>query len=516
MEHTMENTTLGAMLARSAERWGSKCALQFGPTQLSYEELDRSVARLAGGLAGLGVEAGDRVALLLPNCPQFPLSYLAAVRLGATVVPINVLLTAREMQHILTDSRPRALITTSALPGIAEHLAALGSAIDHIVLSGNSPVDGTHSFEAMVQTAEHIDPASRAEPDDVAAIVYTSGTTGVPKGAMLSHHNLLCNSAACAEMIQVSEQDHFLCVLPLFHSFAATVCMILPLLIGATTTLMPRFAAMDVLRTMAREGITVFAGVPAMYAVMLGVRSQEQFDLSHVRMCVSGGAPLPVAVLEGFTKRYAVTLLEGYGPTEASPVVSVNPYDGVQKPGSVGLPLPGVAVNIVDDDGAELPTGEVGEILVRGDNVMQGYYQRPDDTAETVRDGWLYTGDMGRLDEDGYLYILGRKKDLIIVGGMNVYPGEVEAVLLEHPAVAEAAVVGASGSLRGEEVVAFVVLQEGCTATGQQLIELCGSALAKFKVPRHIAFVDQLPRSGTGKVLKSELRSMVAQRRARP
>ncbi|MFQ5810382.1 MAG: long-chain fatty acid--CoA ligase [Armatimonadota bacterium] len=504
----MDKTTLGSMLAEGASRWGAKCAVGAGPARLSYEELDAGVARLAGGLAGIGVEAGDRVALLLPNCPQFPLSYLAAARLGAIVVPINVLLTAREIQHILTDSRPRALVTTSALPGIAERLAPLASAIDHIVLSGDSPVDGTHSFEAMVQTAQPLDAASGARPDDVAAIVYTSGTTGVPKGAMLSHHNLISNADACAEMIQVSDQDHFLCVLPLFHSFGATVCMILPLLIGATTTLMPRFAAMEVLRTIASEGITVFAGVPSMYAVLLGVRSKEQCDLSHMRMCVSGGAPMPVEVLEGFTKRYEVTMLEGYGPTEASPVVSVNPYDGVRKVGSVGLPLPGVSLKIVDDDGGALPTGEVGEILVHGDNVMQGYYQRPEDTAETVRDGWLHTGDMGRLDEDGYLYIMGRKKDLIIVGGMNVYPREVEAVLHGHPAVAEAAVVGASGSLRGEEVVAFVVLREGCTASAEELIELCGGALAKYKVPKRVVMVDELPRSGMGKVLKSQLRTM--------
>jgi long-chain acyl-CoA synthetase len=470
--------------------------------------LDAGVARLAGGLAGLGIETGDRVALLLPNCPQFPLSYLAAARLGAPVVPINVLLTAGEIQHILTDSSPRALITTSALPGIAQRLASLGSAIDHVVLSGDRPVDGAHSFEAMGQTAEPIDSASRATPDDVAAIVYTSGTTGVPKGAMLSHHNLISNADACVEMIQVSDRDHFLCVLPLFHSFGATVCMVLPLLIGATTTLMPRFAPMDVLRTIVSEGITLFAGVPSMYAAMLRLRSEEQWDLSHMRICVSGGAPMPVALLEAFATRYAVTMLEGYGPTEASPVVSVNPYDGVRKPGSVGLPLPGVSLKIVDDDGRVMPPGEVGEILVHGDNVMQGYYGRPEDTAETVRDGWLYTGDMGRLDQDGYLYIMGRKKDLIIVGGMNVYPREVEAALHGHPAVAEAAVVGASASLRGEQVVAFVVLSEGCSASADELVELCRGALAKFKVPRRVVVVDELPRSGMGKVLKSQLRTM--------
>jgi long-chain acyl-CoA synthetase len=504
----MDTTTLGEMLAASAERWGPKCALQSGPARLSYEELNADVARLAGALAGMGVQAGDRVALLLPTCLQFPLAYLAAVRLGAVAVPVSVLLTAQEIGQILADCTPRLLVTTTALPGIAERLSALAHAVDHVVVSGPSPVEGTHSFENIVQTAKPIDTASRAEPDDIAAIMYTSGTTGVPKGAMLSHHNVLCNAAACAEMIQVSEQDHFLCVLPLFHSFGATVCMLLPLLIGATITMMPRFAALDVLRTMAREGITVFAGVPSMYAVMLGVRSDESFDLSRLRLCVSGGAPLPMEVMDGVTRRYPATLLEGYGPTEASPVVSVNPYDGVRKPGSVGLPLPGVAVKIVGESGTALPTGEIGEILVRGENVMQGYYQRPEDTAETVRDGWLYTGDMGRVDEDGYLYIMGRKKDLIIVGGMNVYPREVEAVLHGHPAVAEAAVVGASGSLRGEQVVAFVVPEEGCGASAEQLIELCSGALAKFKVPRRIVFVDQLPRSGTGKVLKSQLRSV--------
>jgi len=294
--------------------------------------------------------------------------------------------------------------------------------------------------------------------------------------------------------------------LPLFHSFGATVCMILPLLAGAEIVLQTAFAPLPVLEALEKQEVTVFAGVPAMFAVLTKCRTSREYDLRSLRACISGGAPLPLEVLSGFQERYGVVLVEGYGPTEASPVVSANPPQGVQKPGSVGLPILGVEVRIVDDAGQDLPTGEVGEIIVAGDNVMQGYWQDATATAEAIKDGWLYTGDLGKLDADGYLYIVDRKKDMIIVGGTNVYPREVEDVIARMPQVAEVAVVGRPDSVRGERVRAVIVPAEGIELSAEQVISHSRQHLAPFKVPRIVEFRESLPKSALGKVLKRELR----------
>ena len=337
-------------------------------------------------------------------------------------------------------------------------------------------------------------------------LIYTSGTTGQPKGAVLSHRNLLANARSCRELIGVSSDDTFLAVLPLFHSFGATVCMILPLLAGAEIVLQTAFAPLPVLETLEKHQVTIFAGVPAMFAVLTKCRTSREYDLRSLRACVSGGAPLPLQVLSGFQERYGAVLVEGYGPTEGSPVVSANPPNGVQKPGSVGPPILGVEVRIVDDAGQDLPTGEVGEIIVAGDNVMQGYWQDATATAEAIKDGWLYTGDLGKLDTDGYLYIVDRKKDMIIVGGTNVYPREVEDVIALMPQVAEVAVVGRPDPVRGERVRAVIVPAEGIELSAEQVISHCRQHLAPFKVPRIVEFRESLPKSALGKVLKRELR----------
>lgn len=496
--------SLALALGETAQRRPQQTALVAGDKRLSYAELAAMVERVAAGLAQLGVQPGDRVALVLPNCPQFVMSYLAAVRLGATAVPVNPLLTPDEAGYIIQDAEARAVVALEQTAPLAA--AAATPCVEHLIISGERLPEGAVDFSALMAA----DPEGLPEPgggDDLAALMYTSGTTGRPKGAQLSHSNLVCNALAAVEAVRMTKQDVFLTVLPLFHSFGATVCMMIPVLTGATSVLLPRFEALSVLEAIEREGVTIYAGVPSMFAVLAGLKTEHSFDLSSLRLCISGGAPLPDPVLRALEDRYGATLLEGYGPTEAAPVVSVNRSREGRKIGSVGPPLPGVEVEIQDDEAKALPTGEIGEVCVRGGNVMRGYWRDADQTAETMRAGWLLTGDLGRVDEDGHLYIVDRKKDMIIVGGLNVYPREVEDIVRQLPEIRDCAVVGIRSRLHGERVKAFVELHEGQTGDAERTIEHCAAHLAHYKVPRAVEFAEELPRSATGKVLKRELRT---------
>jgi long-chain acyl-CoA synthetase len=361
----------------------------------------------------------------------------------------------------------------------------------------------------MADSPARFDPSSEIgdlQSSDPAVCIYTSGTTGRPKGALLSHHNLTVNCQQVSRALHFDASDNFLCVLPLFHSFAGTVCQNTALYAGARSTLLEQFHPARVLEAIEKHRATIFAGVPAMFGALLQFPTDRPYDFSSVRLCVSGGAPMPVAIMQAFERKFDTIIIEGDGPTECSPVTCVNPIEGVRKPGSVGLPIPGVEMQIFDDNDNPLPVGEVGEIVVRGENVMLGYLNQPEATAEAMRSGWYHTGDLGRVDEDGYFYIVDRKKDMLIVGGLNVYPREVEEVLYTHPAIADAAVIGAPDPLRGEEVVAVVVLKPDAKAGDRELIAYCRERLANFKVPRRVVFRDALPRGGTGKVLKRLLR----------
>jgi long-chain acyl-CoA synthetase len=349
-------------------------------------------------------------------------------------------------------------------------------------------------------------PAPSGSADDVAVCLYTSGTTGRPKGALLSHGNLIANLESFRAVLHVTEADVFLAVLPLFHAYGATVLLLEPLSVGATVVVEPRFVPDAILRAIAQHRVTLFAGVPSMYAV-LAATPRPDLDFSAWRLCISGGAPLPVAVAEAFEAKYGLPIYEGYGPTECAPVLTVNPPFGTRKLGSVGPAIPRVELRVVDDRGEPLPPGEVGEIVARGPNVMQGYLNRPAETAEALRGGWYHTGDLGRVDDDGYYYIVDRKTDLILVGGLNVYPREVELVLEGHPAVAEAAVIGVSDPVRGEAPKAFVIPKDGHAVTIQELLQWCRQRLANYKVPRSIVMVPDLPRTVTGKILKTAIRS---------
>lgn len=498
--------SLGAMLRATAARLPDRPAVFFQGEATSYTTLETLSNRLAGALMERGLQRGDRVGLYCINSPFFVASYLAIVKMGATVVPINLLLNPEEVHYILADAGARALIYFET---VAANVAAIRGRLpelQHLIAIGNPGNNPAISWTEIVASATASEELPALDPrEDVAAILYTSGTTGQPKGAMLTHYNLLSNVASVCQALPISEDDVILTVLPMFHAFAATACMLVALYRGAAIAAVPRFLPEEVGRTIQATRATVFMGVPSMYAIFANLPPDKQPDLSSLRLCISGGAALPLEVMQRFEERYGLSIYEGDGPTECSPVTCVNPIGGLRKPGSVGLPIPGVEMKIVDEEGHELPPGEVGEIVVRGDNVMKGYFNLPQETAEAFFGEWFRTGDLGYVDEDGYFYIVDRKKDMLIVNGMNVYPRHVEEVIYRHPAVAECAVVPERHRLHGEVPRAVIVLKEGATASADDILQLCRQHLGLYQVPRRIDFVEALPKNAAGKILKREL-----------
>lgn len=505
-----DQITLSGSLERTAKGSPDRAALIWKGEKISYSALWERVLRVTEGLACLGIQPQDRVAILLPNCPEYIYSYYAINRVGGVAVPINNFLKGTEVSYILADCGVHTLITTTSLArNILAHRNEL-QGLKHLVLLGEMEEDlreGSVPFSSLLEKAPSSEAKGRCGPSDLAVIIYTSGTTGRPKGAMLSNHNLISNIASCMKALEVFPKDCFLLFLPLFHSFTATVCMLLPFHLGCRVVLLESVNRKDIRHAITRYRVSIFVAVPALYNVMCQAKiSFLARWLNPIRLYISGAAPLSMEALAGFEKLFRRPLLEGYGLSEASPVVSVNPLSGERKGGSVGLPLPGVEVKVVDEEERELGPGEVGEIIVRGENVMMGYYNQPEATSQAIRGGWLFTGDMGRIDEDGYLYIVDRKKDMLIVRGCNVYPREVEEVLYSHPKVAEAAVIGMMDRHRGEVPKAYVVLKEGMVADEKEIKRFCMERLARYKVPRVVEFRDSLPMTPTGKVLKRELR----------
>ncbi len=499
--------TLVDLFATSVRRVPERPALVFRDRCLTYRDLDRRVRAASALLATMGIGAGSRVVLMCPNVPEFGVGYLGVLTAEATVVPLNPLLKPEEVRYILGDSGAAAMVALEAsLPLLRAARAGLGRGCPILTLDG--PAAGEAGDVSLPESGADVSGvrAATGAAEDVAVCLYTSGTTGRPKGALLSHRNLIANVQSFRSVLHVGEEDVFLAALPLFHAYGATVLFLEPLSMGATIVVEPRFVPEAILRAIVQHRVTLFAGVPSMYAV-LAASPRLGGDLSSLRLCISGGAPLPVAVAEAFEAKYGVPIYEGYGPTECAPVLTVNPPLGKRKLGSVGPPIPQVELRVVDDRGNTVPPGEVGEIVARGPNVMQGYLNRPAETADVLRDGWYHTGDLGRADEDGYYYIVDRKTDLILVGGLNVYPREVELVLAGHPAVAEAAVVGVPDPFRGEAPKAFVILRNGQQVTAQELLQWCRQRLANYKVPRGVVVVTDLPRTVIGKILKSAIRS---------
>jgi long-chain acyl-CoA synthetase len=446
------------------------------------------------------------VGLHAVNSDAFAIAYAGIVKAGASVVPINTLLNPKEEAWILADSRAVGLIHDARF---AESAAAARGALSgpRLSVSIGGAVDGAHAFEDLARE-DGPAPDLRFDPlEDVVAILYTSGTTGQPKGAMLTHRNLISNTASIQRALRFEPgRDIFLVVLPMFHSFAATVGVLFPLLHGCTVVPVPRFEPELVARSIEATRATIFLGVPSMFSVLLRLADEFVEKFSSLRFCVSGGAALPVDTMERFEARFAKLIYEGDGPTECSPVTCVNPIDGLRKPSSVGLPIPEVEMRILDEGGAELPDGTVGEICVRGPNVMKGYWERAEETREAFFGEWFRTGDLGYRDADGYFFIVDRKKDMVIVNGMNVYPRVIEDVLYRHPAVRDAAVVGQPHKLHGEIPVAYVVLKDGGTATAREILDFCRESLGSHEIPRRVHFRPDLPRTTTGKILKRELR----------
>jgi long-chain acyl-CoA synthetase len=482
---------------------GDRTAVTLDEVALTYAELGERSARMAHLLRQRGLRAGDRVGVMLPNVPEFAVAYYGVLRAGGVVVPMNVLLKRREVAFYLGDAGSRLVVAwhgfsdearAGALRAGAECLVVEPAAFDRL-LSG---VEARH--EVAARGAE-----------DTAVVLYTSGTTGKPKGAELTHANLRRNVEVVRELFSIERDDVILGALPLFHSFGQTCTLNAAIAYGACLALAPRFDARQTLELIERRRATVFAGVPTMYSALLNHPDRDRLDVASLRLCVSGGAALPVEVLRAFEAAFGCIVLEGYGLSETSPVASFNHPDRERKPGSIGTPIRGVEMKVVDDARDEVAQGEVGEIAIRGHNVMKGYWEQPEASAEAIdADGWFYTGDMARIDEDGYFFIVDRKKELIIRGGYNVYPREIEEVLYEHPAVLEAAVIGVPHAELGEEVGAAVALVPGSQVGERDLRDYLKSQVAAYKYPRHVWFVDELPKGPTGKILKREIRAPAA------
>ncbi|HEX6079208.1 MAG TPA: long-chain fatty acid--CoA ligase [Methylomirabilota bacterium] len=500
--------SLTRLAQESLDRYGEYVALAFEGRRYTNLEQDRAACRLAHALRRLGVAPGDRVMVMLPNCPEVTQSYAAILKCGGVIVPVIFLLGDREVAHILADSEAKVAITSADMLWKVESRIGVLPSLHHVLLVDGGGDDGkTRSL--ATEAAHEPDRFSSVErrSEDLAVILYTSGTTGVPKGVALSHDNLESNARAAATLHELGREDWAVSVLPLSHSYGLTV-MNAGHILGSRAALLRWFNPEEVLRTIQEFRAVSMSAVPTMLLYLLNFPDAERFDTRSMRVWGSGAAPLPADIVEPFEKKFGGRILEGYGLTEASPVVSAHRLSGPRKIGSVGQAIPGVDISIQDDGDRPLPTGEVGEICVRGPNVMTGYYRNPEETARTVRSGWLHTGDMGRLDQDGFLFIVERKKDLIIRGGFNIYPREVEEVLYGHPKIAEAAVVGMKDPLMGEDVLAFVVLRNGERATEAEIAAFCETRLARYKCPKQIRFMDALPKSPIGKILRKELRTL--------
>ncbi len=522
------------LFQKSVQSYKTKPAVSFMGRELSYEELSSQVESMASALSELGVKKGDRVAIHLPNSTQFPIAFFAAHAIGAVVVPCNPLYVAREMAYQLKDSGAETIITLTRFykmikdiqpdtdlkniivtnikdyfPGHLNFLYTLAKEKkegDRVTLAAED-----HSFTGLVKKhSGKKPPIVEVLPNDRAVFLYTGGTTGVSKGAVLQHRNLVANMCQVKSWCTDFKDGQEVClgVLPFFHSYGLTTTLNLGLLNGGKLILLPRFVLEDVLKAIDKNKPTLFPGVPTIYVAINNAKELHKFDISSIRICISGAAPLPVEVQQQFEKNTGGRLVEGYGLSETSPVTHANPVYGKRKPGSIGLPMPDTEFKVVDVETGEkeLPIGEIGELCLRGPQVMEGYLNMPDENAQSLRGGWFYTGDIAKVDEDGYTYIVDRKKDMLIAGGFNIYPRDVEEVLYTHPKIMEAAVAGVKDAYRGETLKAYIVLKEGETLTEEEVIKYCKENLAAYKVPKLVEFRPELPKTMIGKVLRRMLR----------
>lgn len=486
-------------------------ALVYQNERISYAQLNGQINQLANGLRELGISPGDRVMIALGNCPEFVISYYAILRIRAIAVPVNPQFTINEIGFIMRDATPAAVVASQSVLHIFTELAEQISIPRGIIVIRNHPVGmNMHSYKrVLANSSTTFFPDGQHERDDVALLLYTSGTTGTPKGAMLTHHNIYSNATTFTQLCNLQPRDRSLLVAPAYHAAAQTCVMNSTLMAGATLVIHDGWTGPEpVLQTIQDEKITFFFGPPTMYVFLINCPGYERYDISSWRIAFTGASALSAELFKAFEEKFGFQPTEGYGLTETSPVVTTNIIDGPKKIGSIGKPIPGVSVKVVDYEDREVKPGQVGEIVVQGPNVMMGYFNAEEETRWAMRNGWLHTGDLAYVDDEGYLFIVDRKKDIIIRGGMNVYPREVEEVLYTHPRVFEAAVVGVSDPVMGEEVLAFVLLRDGETMAPQELKEYCADKLAPYKIPHYIHFVENLPKTTSGKVLKRELRGM--------
>ena len=481
---------LGRMLEGSAQQYSGLTAIIHEGNQYTYKELNGAVTVLAKRLRSLGIGKGDHVALMLPNCPEFVASYFAAQKIGAVAVTVNAQSTSYELRYLLDNCDAKCFITSAPLARRFEEIRNELPLCRHLIIvqgeGGDSPFSVTMEGEAVPFDIPDID------LDDPAVMIYTSGLTGRPLGAVLTQRNMLHQSKLLRLMINGTEKDRNLSIIPFFHSFGATANMVGALRIGMSMVIMERFTLEGIFQAIERDRVTFIAAVPRLFLGMLLQEGAEKYDVSSLRLCVTGGAAMPPEFIHPFEQKFDVTILEGYGLTEASPVCSFSRLDMPKKPGSIGMVLPDVSARILDDSGRELPRGREGELVIRGDNVMKGYYKDAEATAEVIRDGWLHTGDLARIDEEGYMFLTGRKKRMIITSGFNVYPKEVETVLLLHPAVAAAEVISQPDLLRGEIVKARIVKRPGLSTDEKDLLKHCRVYLSSYKQPREIEFVEKI------------------------
>ncbi len=519
MIEVVSRLNIASILENSARDYPAKTAVIYNETRLTFAQLNGAASQIANGLKAKGIGKGDNVAFSMLNLPYFPMVYYGILKTGATVVPLNVLLKSREIAYHLKDSDAKAyfcFIGTPDLPMAKEGYGGFSEteACEHFWVvtppGVDNPIPGTFTLNELMTNQSPAFDSFPTSNNDPAVILYTSGTTGQAKGAVLCHSNIYNNSLVISVLLRYVPEDIHLIALPLFHSFAQTVQMNAGMLVGNALVLVPKFDPAAVLKGFQDENITLFAGVPTMYWALLNYSKASEYDLDKIsntlRIGVSGGSAMPVEIMKQFEAKFNVSILEGYGLSETSPVASFSRMDLLKKPGSIGVPLQGVDMAIVNENGEALPIGEVGEIVIRGHNIMLGYYKRDGATKEAFRGGWFHSGDLGKQDEDGFYYVVDRLKDMVLRGGFNVYPREVEETLMTHPKVSLAAVVGEPSDQYGEEIVAHIVLKEGVEATSEEFIAWSKEQMASYKYPRKVLIKDNLPMNATGKILKRVLR----------
>jgi long-chain acyl-CoA synthetase len=484
--------SLGKMLAESAGKYAERVAVIHGDRRITYRELERAACALANHLRSIGLGQGDKVALMLPNCPEFIIAYFGIQKIGGVAVTLHVQSTSYELRHLLGNSDAKCLITQGALAKRFEEIRDDLPLCRRLITTNGLEEDSP--FREIIVNGPFSTEIPELEGDDPAVMIYTAGLTGKPLGAVLTHRNLLTQSVLLRTVCCRTEEDKDigLAVIPFFHSFGAVVNMLLPLRIGAGVVLMERFTLDGIFGAIEKERVTYIAAVPRLFIGMLFHEGTEKYRVDSLKFCITGGAAMPPEFIPVFEQRFGTKIMEGYGLTEASPVSSFNRLDMPQKPGSIGIPIPGVAAKIVDEEGRELPRETVGELILRGENVMKGYYKDEKATAQVIRDGWLHTSDLGRMDGDGYIFLTGRKKRMIITSGFNVYPREIEIVLGLHPAVQEARIIGKEDLLRGEIVKAVVVKKPGMEIEERELLKHCRTYLSSYKVPREVEFVEKI------------------------